>query len=74
MERFEDPDDVLNSPAYHTGKPCIEPGCDRPAGTHWSHLWCQPCNAERMRRITSTLHDIVSSIDARTTAQTKPKH
>ncbi len=55
MERFEDPADPLNGPAHHTGKPCIEQGCNRPAGTRWSRFWCQPCNAARMRRIGSAL-------------------
>lgn len=44
---YRDPSDEHNGPKYHTGKPCIE-GCGRPAGTAWSPLWCQPCNAARM--------------------------
>lgn len=55
MERFEDPSDPLNGPAHHTGKLCIERGCERPAGTHWSRFWCQPCNAARMTRIGKAL-------------------
>lgn len=49
--RFENPSDSLNGPEYHTGKVCIMKGCDKPAGTAWSPFWCQPCNADRMRRI-----------------------
>lgn len=52
-ERYQNPDDPLNGKEYHTGKLCIE-GCGRLAGTHWSKLWCQPCNAERMKRISSS--------------------
>jgi hypothetical protein len=50
-----DPNDPYNGPAYWTGRLCIEPGCYRLAGTAWSPHWCQPCNAERMRRITRQL-------------------
>ena len=55
MERYQDPGDPLNGPEYHTGKRCVEAGCDNPAGTHWSKLWCQPCNAARLDRISRAL-------------------
>lgn len=55
MERCEDPSDALNGPEYHTGKKCVEKGCNNPAGTHWSPLWCQPCNAKRLNRVTASL-------------------
>lgn len=55
MERHQDPNDPLNAAKYHTGKPCIERGCTRPAGTHWSRFWCQPCNSARLARISSLL-------------------
>jgi len=55
IPRHADPADPLNAASYHTGKPCIEKGCDLPAGTHWSPLWCQPHNSERMDRITRNL-------------------
>lgn len=58
MEAFENPNDPRNGPDHHTGKPCIEPGCDNPAGTKWSPLWCHPCNVERMRLIDRTLKEI----------------
>lgn len=51
---YDDPQDPLNGPAYQTGKQCIE-GCGRPAGTAWSPYWCQPCNANRMGRISDSL-------------------
>ena len=56
----EDPAHEFNSPKYHTGKPCIERGCTNPAGTGWSRLWCQPCNAKRMRHITFALDTLAS--------------
>lgn len=46
-----DPNHEGNSAAYHTGKPCIEKGCERPAGTWWSKVWCFEHNVERMKRI-----------------------
>lgn len=48
---YENPNDPGNSSKFHTGKLCIEPGCGEPAGTTWSHLWCQKCNAQRINRI-----------------------
>lgn len=45
------PLDPRNGPAYHTGEPCIEAGCNEPAGTAWSPYWCWRHNAERLARI-----------------------
>ena len=53
--RHKDPNDPLNSVQHHTGKPCIERGCTRPAGTAWSPYWCQPCNADRLNHISNVL-------------------
>jgi hypothetical protein len=58
MSNYADPDDPLNGPKYHTGKPCIEVDCENPAGTAWSPLWCQPCNAVRMRRLSRGMDEI----------------
>ena len=57
MTPAEDPDHPNNSDAYHTGYPCVE-GCGRAAGTAWSPLWCQPCNAERLSSVRNSLKDI----------------
>jgi len=54
---FEDPDHPGNGPKYLTGKFCIEQGCDRPAGTAWSPLWCFEHNVERIRRINAAIDD-----------------
>lgn len=48
---WHDPPHRLNGEKYRTTKKCIEAGCENKAGTAWSHLWCQPCNAKRMDRI-----------------------
>lgn len=58
MNAYEDPANPGNSPAHHTGKRCIEPGCGSPAGTAWSHLWCMECNIKRMRRIDQSLRSM----------------
>jgi len=63
MERFEDPSDPLNGQQHHTGKTCIEHGCENPAGTHWSPYWCQPCNMKRMRRIDNGLKSALAELD-----------
>jgi hypothetical protein len=64
MERYQNPEDPLNGPQYHTGKPCIEKGCERPAGTAWGRFWCQSCNSARMNRIGSFLEAEVARYDA----------
>lgn len=58
MKAFEDPMNEGNGTAYHTGKSCIEEGCDRPAGTAWSPSWCFECNVIRIRRIDEQLAQI----------------
>jgi hypothetical protein len=62
MERYQDPDDPLNGSDHLTGKLCIEK-CGRPAGTHWSPYWCQPCNASRMDRISGSLNAILKMFE-----------
>jgi hypothetical protein len=64
MERYEDPGDEANSAIFHSGGPCIERGCERPAGTAWSPFWCQPCNAARMRRIGASMRTETERFDA----------
>jgi hypothetical protein len=63
MERYNDPADTLNGAEYQTGEQCIE-GCGRPAGTAWSHLWCQPCNAKRLNNVSEGLESARSRLDA----------
>lgn len=62
-ERYRDTNDPLNGSEYRSGRVCIEQGCDEPAGTAWSHLWCVKHNIERMDRIGSSLRKMVA--DAR---------
>ena len=66
MDRYQDPNDPLNGEEHQTGKPCIEK-CGRPAGTHWSPYWCQPCNAARMNRISSSLSAILKTFETQNT-------
>jgi len=61
LTAFEDPHHKGNSSAYHTGETCIVIGCDKPAGTWWSRLWCFEHNVERMKRIDRNLTDIAKS-------------
>lgn len=63
MELCQDPDAPQNSAKHHTGKPCVERGCDKPAGTHWSPYWCQACNAKRLMRVTDQLELAVEKFD-----------
>lgn len=58
LDAFEDPAHPGNSSRHHTGKRCVESGCDRPAGTHWSPLWCFEHNVERIKRIDRQLEEI----------------
>lgn len=58
MSGYNDPKDPRNGPKYHTGKPCIEKGCGRPAGTAWSPYWCYEHNVERIDRISMRFYDL----------------
>ena len=71
-ERFDDPNDELNSSKYQTGKLCIVRGCGKPAGTHWSPFFCQPCNANRMRRIGAVLDHEVARHEGRVPPDSMP--
>lgn len=59
---YHDPSHPGNAPSYHTGKSCVEEGCERPAGTAWSPWWCQPCNVERMDRIGRNFRSLVERV------------
>ena len=48
---YRDPLDEGNSAYYHTGKPCITTGCEKPAGTWWGPYWCFDCNVAHIERI-----------------------
>ena len=74
MERYEDPNDPLNGPKYHTGKPCVEKGCSRPAGTHWGRFWCQACNAARMNRIGAAMEHELARLEGRVPENSMPPH
>jgi hypothetical protein len=63
MNRYEDPKDPYNSDFYWTGKPCVEMGCEKPAGTYWSRLWCFDHNVKRMRRIDKSLEPFRHVLD-----------
>ena len=72
-ERYADPSDPLNAPKYHAGKPCIERGCNNPAGTAWSRFWCQPCNAKRMDRISASLEKMAPEYGAQAETVAQPE-
>lgn len=55
MKPYQDKNSNGNSELHRTGKPCIEQGCAKPAGTAWSPLWCVDHNIERMNRISRRL-------------------
>lgn len=38
-----------------SGRPCVEYGCELPAGTHWGPLWCPEHDEERLNRIAAGL-------------------
>jgi len=65
LKAFEDPQNPGNGKEYHTGKKCIEKGCDRPAGTWWSPCWCFECNVQRIKRIDKKLVELVEERKAR---------
>ena len=72
MEPCQDPSNPLNAPEYRTGKPCIEKGCDKPAGTAWSPFWCQACNAKRLTHISSVLQHEVDRFAGKVPKSSEP--
>ena len=50
-EAYSDQNHQGNGKEYHTGKLCVEEGCDNPAGTAWSPYFCFACNVKRINRI-----------------------
>lgn len=59
MMAYQDPNHPGNSPEFYNGHRCIEKGCDNPAGTRWSPLWCFEHNVERIDRIGASLEAAV---------------
>lgn len=58
VPKHKDPNSDANSSKWHTGKECIEKGCQLPAGTAWSDYWCWSHNSERLDRISKSLEGI----------------
>ena len=46
---------------YHTGKKCVEDGCDKLAGTAWGKYWCAKHDIERRERIGKSLENMLKS-------------
>jgi len=63
LQAFEDPNNEGNSAKYHTGKLCIEAGCNNPAGTAWSPYWCFEHNVKRIKHIGDQLAKIKQSME-----------
>lgn len=61
MKPHQDPNHPFNGEEYHTGRKCATSGCNNPAGTKWSHLWCFECNRRRMDRISKSLEGAVNA-------------
>lgn len=72
MEPCQDPNHPHNSAKHHTGKKCIEKGCDKPAGTFWSPFWCQACNARRLTHISDVLQHEVDRHAGKVPKQSEP--
>lgn len=43
-----------------SGKPCIESGCNQPAGTLWGPHWCPEHDVERLDRISASMDRLAS--------------
>lgn len=63
LRAYEDPENEGNSKSYHTGVPCIESGCDNPAGTYWGDYWCFECNVTRMKEIKASLKNMLDKFN-----------
>ena len=62
MAGYDDPNNEGNSSEHWTGKSCIEPGCNRPAGTAWGSHWCWKHNVERLDRIEGSLAKMIGKL------------
>jgi len=38
-----------------SGRPCVQSGCDEPAGTLWGRWWCPEHDQQRLDRIGAAL-------------------
>lgn len=47
-----------------SGRVCIEPGCEEPAGTSWGPLWCPAHDQERLDRVGAQMRSIARDVDA----------
>ena len=65
MNAYENPNHEGNSSKYHTGKTCIKPGCNNPAGTTWSPYWCFECNVKRIKRIDGQLIKLQAGFESK---------
>ena len=45
-----------------SGRTCVEPGCDEPAGTWWGPLWCPEHDKERLDRCTAGLEAALAAL------------
>lgn len=45
-----------------TGWRCVEPGCDKPAGTRWGPSWCPDCDVVRLERISENLEALADEL------------
>ena len=55
---WADPQSPGNGQEHRSGRTCVEPACNEPAGTLWSPLWCVRCNIKRMRRLDAAFRRI----------------
>ena len=63
MNDYKDPSDPGNSTEHHTGEVCVEHGCNEPAGTAWSPVWCFACNVKRMERVTAGFASVLAGFE-----------
>ena len=64
MKPWRDPNHRGNSLQHaKLGRKCIERGCNEPAGTAWSPLWCFRHNAERMDRIDAQFERLAKALE-----------
>jgi hypothetical protein len=62
---YNDPECEGNSAKYHTGKRCIESGCNEPAGTAWGPYWCVKHNVERLNRVSTEIAQLRAAFGRR---------
>jgi hypothetical protein len=61
---YKDKSSPLHSSKYHSGKICIEEGCNKPAGTYWNINLCSECTILKIDMIIMISNGLLARFDS----------